>query len=101
MNNFDEDHNEYAPIPLEGNIFKAAGFVNSDVMLMRAELANAITTRIKTLNLTQQEAAKHLGTSQPNVSELMNAKIAKFTLETLIQYAAKLGLRTEVHCIAA
>jgi hypothetical protein len=79
MHNFDEENNEYAPISLEGNIFKAAGFENSDVMLMRAELADAIT----------------------DVSELMNAKIAKFTLETLIQYAAKLGLRTEMHCIAA
>jgi predicted XRE-type DNA-binding protein len=52
-------------------------------------LQQAISTR----GLKQAEAAKLLGVTQPRVSELMLGRIDLFSIDTLINLLARLGIR--------
>ena len=45
---------------------------------------------------SQGQLQQILDESQPRVSDLLRGKISKFSLETLVIYAEKLGLRTEI-----
>ena len=81
-----------------GNVFRDLGFspdeaehlkVRSDMML---SLQKAITAR----ELKQGEAAELLGVTQPRVSDLMRGRIDLFSIDTLIDMLAKLGLRARV-----
>lgn len=53
-----------------GNVFRDLGIRNADEEQTRFRLAVAINRILE--NLTQQEAARQLGTKQPNVSALRN-----------------------------
>jgi len=77
------------------------GSVLDDLSLSRAELIEAkvksdlwrdLVAHIEPLQLTQQELAKRLGVHQPDVSNLLNGKLSKFSVGTLIHYGAKLDL---------
>lgn len=62
----------------------------------RGVLMVAIEQRIKEAGWTQTEAAAHLGVTQPRVSDLLNGKITKFSLDALVNMLAPLGLVFEV-----
>jgi predicted XRE-type DNA-binding protein len=46
--------------------------------------------------LKQAEAAKLLGVTQPRVSDLMRGRIDLFSIDTLIDMLARLGVRTRL-----
>jgi predicted XRE-type DNA-binding protein len=62
----------------------------------RSALAIALTEMIKQRGLTQAEAAKRLGVTQPRVSDLMRGKLDLFSLDTLVNMLASAGLRVEL-----
>lgn len=62
----------------------------------RSALAIALTEVIKQRGLTQAEAAKRLGVTQPRVSDLMRGKLDLFSLDTLVNMLAAAGLRVEL-----
>ena len=45
---------------------------------------------------SQKQLQAILDESQPRVSDLLRGKMSKFSLEMLVIYAEKLGLRTEI-----
>jgi len=45
---------------------------------------------------SQKQLQSILDESQPRVSDLLRGKMSKFSLEMLVIYAEKLGLRTEI-----
>lgn len=51
---------------------------------------------IKERGFTQQELGALLGVHQPEVSNLLNGKISKFSVSKLIKLAGKLNLGAEV-----
>ena len=57
-----------------------------------------ITTRliIKEQNITQSELAEKLGVSQPRVSNLINGKSDKFSIDSLLQFLFKLGFSGDI-----
>ena len=57
---------------------------------------DAIKAYIDHENLTQEEAAKRLGVSRSRVSELVNGRISKFTIDKLVNMAARVGLTTRI-----
>lgn len=75
------------------NIFKDLGFTDSESanLAARARLLLLLEKEIKRLNLTQAQVAKELGVKPPRVSELLNGKIDKFSLDLLVVYLARLG----------
>lgn len=68
---------------------------------IKSQLMIDIERRIAAQGLTQAKAAKLLGVSQPRVSDLVNGKLDRFTIDTLIAMLAKLGLHVEITLKAA
>lgn len=65
-------------------------------MKARAELMRAITEYIRSSNMTQADAAKTLGVTQPRISYLMRGKIDVFSLDTLVNMLAAAEIRLEM-----
>lgn len=57
----------------------------------RAELSEAVQKAIKDRGWTQVEAARILGVAQPRISDLMNGRTEKFTVDMLMIWLEKLG----------
>ena len=65
-------------------------------MKIRSALMIAVKKHIKAQGWTQVEAARHLGVTQPRISDLMRGKIALFGTDSLIALLAAAGLEVEV-----
>ena len=79
-----------------GNIFTDIGFPpgGAENLLMRAELMLQIRRASK--GLTQAEAARKFGVTQPRMNDLLRGKIEKFSLDALVNMLGKVGLRVAV-----
>jgi predicted XRE-type DNA-binding protein len=62
----------------------------------RGLLMIAIEQRIKEEGWTQAEAAARLHVTQPRVSDLLNGKISKFSLDALVNMLPPVGLTFDV-----
>lgn len=65
-------------------------------MKLRSSLMIALTEHIRREGLTQAQAAKLLGVSQPRVSDLVRGKIDLFSIDTLVNMLSAAGLHVEV-----
>ena len=63
---------------------------------LRSLLMVELKRHIKREKWTQAEAAKHLGVTQPRVSNLMRGKINAFGLDLLVKMATAAGLRVSL-----
>jgi predicted XRE-type DNA-binding protein len=77
-----------------GNIFLDLGFPphEASVMLLRAQLAEALRGWMKREGLTQARAARRLGIAQPRVSDIVCGKVDLMSLEYLVGRYAKAKL---------
>ena len=77
-----------------GNVFKDLGFPAEEAahLLIRADLMIQLESILKTRRLTQAKAAKLLGVSQPRVSDLVRGRIDLFSIDTLVDMLARLGV---------
>ena len=62
-------------------------------MKLRSSLMLALKRHIERENLSQIEAAKVFGVTQPRISDLMRGKIELFGLDMLVNMLAAAGLR--------
>jgi predicted XRE-type DNA-binding protein len=65
-------------------------------MKLRSTLMTALKNHITRSEISQAEAAKLFGVTQPRVSDLMRGKINLFGLDALVNMAAAAGLRVEL-----
>lgn len=81
-----------------GNVFADLGFAADEAehLKVRADLMVALTKLLDFRGLSQAEAAKLLGVSQPRISDLMRGKIDKFSSDTLISMLAAAGAQVSV-----
>lgn len=70
-------------------------------MRLRSSLMIALKDHIASEGLTQGQAAKVLGVTQPRVSDLMRGKIGVFSLDTLVNMAVAAGLQVEMRVAVA
>lgn len=68
---------------------------------IRAELMIALQEHIKNTGLTQAQAAKLIGVTQPRISDLMRGKLNLFSLESLVDMITGVGLSIELTLKAA
>jgi len=61
-------------------------------MSMRSDLLIAIEQRVRSWNVTQSEAARRLGITQPRLNDLLRGRITNFSLDALINLAGAAGL---------
>lgn len=60
------------------------------------DLARIIRETIRERGLTQAEAANVLGATQPDVSDLVRGKLARFSVDRLLRYLAALGMQVRI-----
>jgi len=65
-------------------------------MTMRSNLLIAVDQEVRAWNITQAEAGRRLGITQPRLNDLLRGKIDKFSLDTLIDLASKAGLSVRI-----
>lgn len=80
------------------DIFEQLGFDRNQAanLALRAEMMDTLIAEIEKKGLTQVQAAKALGVSQPRISDLMGGKMHLFSIDTLITFLSALGLRVEM-----
>jgi predicted XRE-type DNA-binding protein len=69
-------------------------------MKLRSALMIALKEHIGRAGLSQSQAAKVFGVTQPRVSDLMRGKINLFGLDALVNMAAAAGLHVELRVLA-
>lgn len=80
--------------PSSGNVFSDLGFTpeESEHLKLRAQLMSAVRQVIEQRKLTQAQAAKLLGVTQPRISDLIRGKIDLFSMDTLVSMLAQAGM---------
>jgi predicted XRE-type DNA-binding protein len=79
-----------------GNVFEDMGMRNAEERLAKAELARVIRKTLRERGLTQADAADLLGVKQPDVSDLMRGKLARFSRERLERFLNALDMEVRI-----
>jgi predicted XRE-type DNA-binding protein len=66
------------------------------ILLMRLQLIKIINSEVKGKLWSQRDAAKILSVAQPRIAELSVLATEKFSVETLIKYLCRLGLKVSL-----
>jgi predicted XRE-type DNA-binding protein len=76
------------------NIFADLGFPRAEAenLKMRSHLLIAIEMFYRRSGLTQAQAAKRLGITQPRLNALLKSRIDQFSLDALVNIATRAGL---------
>jgi predicted XRE-type DNA-binding protein len=65
-------------------------------MKLRSSLMIALQDHIAKMGMSQSQAAKAFGVTQPRISDLMRGKIDLFAIDSLVNMLAAAGLRVEL-----
>lgn len=79
-----------------GNVFADLGFPDAEERLNKADLSYEIFKIISSRKLTQRDAARLLGISQPKVSKIVRGDLNGFSFEKLMDLGRKLGVEYRV-----
>jgi predicted XRE-type DNA-binding protein len=96
--------------PVGANVFADLGFDAKEAALLKAESNRVISEKlaIKELlmselavwmneqHLKQSDAAQILGVTRPRVSDVMNKKTVKFTIDALVDMLARTGKHVQL-----
>jgi predicted XRE-type DNA-binding protein len=69
-------------------------------MTMRSDLMIAIQQRVRGWNISQADAARRLGITQPRLNDLLRSKIDKFSLDMLVGLAGQAGISVRLEIAA-
>lgn len=71
-----------------GNVFRDLGFPEAEAqnLLLRADLMSKVRTAAR--GMTQEQAAKRFGVTQPRINDLLRGRIDKFSLDALVNMLA-------------
>ena len=81
-----------------GNVFEDVGFPKAEAahLLIRTDLMIKIERTLRDRGLTQAKAAKLLKVSQPRVSDLVRGRVDLFSIDSLVEMLARLGISVTV-----
>jgi predicted XRE-type DNA-binding protein len=65
-------------------------------MKIRSALMIELQELVRSRGWTQEEAAGHLGVTQPRLNDLLRGRIDKFGLDALVMLAARAGLAVQL-----
>jgi len=96
--------------PVGGNIFADLGFrpeeaakllaetdaIISEKLAIKDSLMTELAVWIETKKLKQAEAAEILGVTRPRVSDVINKKAIKFTIDALVDMLARTGKHVQL-----
>jgi len=79
-----------------GNVYADLGYPDADEMLVKAQLVCRISEIVRQRGLTQVEAAKLLGLTQPKVSAMLRGQFRGFSERKLMDCLTSLGRDVEI-----
>lgn len=96
--------------PVGGNVFADLGFDPKEAAALKADSDRIISEKlaikesmmtelagwIEAQKLKQADAAKILGVTRPRVSDVMRKKMAKFTIDALVDMLERAGKRVQL-----
>ena len=99
--------------PVGGNVFLDLGFEPQEAAALHAEsqrvisekvaikqrLMQEVATWVEEQELRQIDAAHILGITRPRVSDVMQRKTPKFTIDALVDMLARIGKRVELSVV--
>lgn len=82
----------------KGDIFDDLNFSPDEAasLKIKAEILEALLKQVRQRRYTQTRLAEILGDYQPNISNLLNGKISRMSIEKLLAYAHRLDLDAEI-----
>jgi predicted XRE-type DNA-binding protein len=83
-------------IESSGNVFADLEVAEPEEAMVKAELADAISTLIAARHLTQIQAAELLDIDQPKVSALMRGRLGGFSVDRLLRFLLALDRDVEI-----
>ena len=86
------DHDEWFRRELQ----KGLASLDSGKFVSHEEVGRQIERILKARGLTQVKAAKLLKVSQPRISDLMRGRVDAFSIDTLVEMLARLGVSVTV-----
>ena len=86
-----------------GDVLDDLGFSRSEATALKfkADLLDAIRAEIERRNYTQRQLVNILDEHQPAVSNLILGKINQVSIEKLLRYADRLGMRARLKVLPA
>jgi predicted XRE-type DNA-binding protein len=79
-----------------GNVFVDLELPDAETHLLKAELVFQLDAIIRQRRLTQREAARLLGLSQPDVSRLLRGRFRDYSVERLLRLLTTLDRDVEI-----
>ena len=79
-----------------GNVYADLGLPDAEKLKIKTGLVVEIRKAIRSLGLTQQEAAKRMGITQPKVSDMMRGDFANLSERKLMDCLTRLGYDIEI-----
>lgn len=80
----------------ERNVWLQLGFPDAETHFLKAELVLRLDRTVRGLRLTQEQAAKRIGATQPELSKILRGKFSEVSLERLMRFLAALGHPIEI-----
>jgi predicted XRE-type DNA-binding protein len=86
-----------------GDIFDDLGFTRSEAtaLKIKADLLDAILLEIERRSYTQRQLVNILDEHQPAVSNLVRGRINQVSIEKLLRYSDRLGMRARLKLLPA
>jgi predicted XRE-type DNA-binding protein len=83
------------------NVFRDVGFADAEAKNLRhrADLVIALTDLIEQRRWTQAFAASAMGVTQPRISDLKRGKLARFSLDMLVQMLNRAGAEVRISVV--
>ena len=75
-----------------GNVYADLGLPDAEKLKIKTGLVIEIRKAMRSLGLTQQEAAKRMGITQPKVSDMMRGDFANLSERKLMDCLTPVGL---------
>ena len=84
-----------------GNVFADLGLADAERLRVKTGLVIEIRKAMKARSLTQQEAAKLMGITQPKVSDMMRGDFSNLSERKLMDCLTRLGYDIEIKVLPA
>ena len=79
-----------------GNVYADLGLPDAEELKIKTGLVIEIRKAIRSLDLTQQDAAKRMGITQPKVSGMMRGDLSNLSERKLMDCLTRLGYDIEI-----
>lgn len=78
------------------NVFSDLGFPDAETHLLKAELMSRVQDILEEKHLTQTQAAKITGVSQPDLSRMLKGRFRDISVERIMRMLTRLGCEVAI-----